>query len=163
MNIANGELLLGKKGEYSTAIPAEQLRDADPEYLIVAPCGFPLERAQRELAVLERHAWWPDLQAVRKSNVVFADGNLYFNRSGMTIARTAEIIAEILHGVSFGYDAAREYTQIAQPWLPPLVPILPRAASYVSAFSARPSGGSPGRASPPRSAPARWPEPPWID
>src|SRR6185312_12282756 len=35
VEIANGELLLGKQGEYSAAIPAEQLRDADPEYLIV--------------------------------------------------------------------------------------------------------------------------------
>jgi hypothetical protein len=33
--------------------------------------------------------------------VFFADGNLYFNRSGMTVSRTAEIIAEILHGCSF--------------------------------------------------------------
>lgn len=101
VEIANGELLLGKKGEYSAAIPAEQLRDADPEYLIVAPCGFNLERSLRELAILERHPWWPELQAVRKGNVAFADGNLFFNRSGMTISQTAEIIAEILHGVSF--------------------------------------------------------------
>ncbi len=118
VEIANGHLLLGKKGEYSAAIPAEQLRDADPEYLIVAPCGFPLERAQRELAVLERHSWWPDLQAVRNGNVVFADGNLLFNRSGMTIGRTAEIIAEIIHGISFGYDTTNEYAQMVQPWLP---------------------------------------------
>jgi iron complex transport system substrate-binding protein len=101
VEIANGELLLGKKGEYSAAIPAEQLRDADPEYLIVAPCGFNLERSLRELAILERHPWWPELQAVRKGNVAFADGNLFFNRSGMTISQTAEIIAEILHGDSF--------------------------------------------------------------
>jgi hypothetical protein len=33
--------------------------------------------------------------------VVFADGKLFFNRSGMTIAQSAEILAEILHGVSF--------------------------------------------------------------
>jgi ABC-type Fe3+-hydroxamate transport system substrate-binding protein len=52
--------------------------------------------------VLERHPWWRDLQAVRNGNVSFADGNLFFNRSGMTISQTAEIIAEILHGVSFG-------------------------------------------------------------
>ncbi len=105
VEIANGELLLGKKGEYSAAIPAEQLRDADPEYLIVAPCGFNLERSLRELTVLEQHPWWQELQAVRKGNVAFADGNLFFNRSGMTISETAEIIAEILHGVSFGRTA----------------------------------------------------------
>jgi iron complex transport system substrate-binding protein len=102
VEIANGDLLLGKKGEYSAAIPAEQLRDADPEYLIVAPCGFNLERSLQEQAVLERYPWWQELQAVRKNNVAFADGNLFFNRSGMTISETTEIIAEILHGCPFG-------------------------------------------------------------
>jgi iron complex transport system substrate-binding protein len=102
VEIANGELLLGEKGEYSAAIAAERLREANPEYLIVAPCGFNLQRSLREQAVLERHPWWWELQAVRNGNVAFADGNLFFNRSGMTIAQTAEIIAEILHGRAFG-------------------------------------------------------------
>jgi iron complex transport system substrate-binding protein len=102
VEIANGQLLLGRKGEYSTAIPAEQLHAADPEFLIVAPCGYTLERALLDQPVLERHPWWRELQAVRNGNVAFADGNLFFNRSGMTISQTAEIIAEILHGVSFG-------------------------------------------------------------
>jgi iron complex transport system substrate-binding protein len=102
MDIANGDLLLGKKGEYSAAVPAEQLRDADPEYLIVAPCGFSLERSLREQSVLERYPWWQELRAVQNGTVAFADGNLFFNRSGMTVSQTAEIIAEILHGVSFG-------------------------------------------------------------
>jgi iron complex transport system substrate-binding protein len=105
IDIANGQALLGKPGEYSTAIPAENLRDADPEYLIVAPCGFPLDRALQERAVLERHSWWPELRAVRENKVVFADGNLFFNRSGMTVSRTAEIVAEILHGCSPGEPA----------------------------------------------------------
>jgi iron complex transport system substrate-binding protein len=102
VEIANGELLLGKKGEYSAAIPAEQLRAADPEYLIVAPCGFNLDRSLREQCVLERYPWWRELRAVQSGNVAFADGNLFFNRSGMTVSETAEIIAEILHGASFG-------------------------------------------------------------
>jgi len=102
VEIANGELLLGKQGEYSAAIPAEQLRDANPEHIIVAPCGFNLERSLREQKVLELHPWWHELQAVRNGNVAFADGNLFFNRSGMTVCQTAEIMAEILHGVPFG-------------------------------------------------------------
>lgn len=97
VDIAGGELLLGNPDRHSTAIPAECLRDADPEFLIVAPCGFDLGRACQELAVLERHAWWNDLGAVRSGRVAFADGNLYFNRSGMTLIDTAEIITEILH------------------------------------------------------------------
>jgi iron complex transport system substrate-binding protein len=102
VEIANGELLIGKKGEYSAAIPAVQLRNADPEYLIVAPCGFNLERSLRERSVLEKYPWWRELKAVRKGNVAFADGNLFFNRSGMTVSETAKIIAEILHGAPFG-------------------------------------------------------------
>jgi iron complex transport system substrate-binding protein len=101
VEIANGRLLIGHKGEYSTAMAAERLREADPEVLIVAPCGYGLERSLRELAVLEQHAWWSELQAVRNGRVAFADGNLFFNRSGMTVSRTAEIIAEMLHGVRF--------------------------------------------------------------
>ena len=34
--------------------------------------------------------------------MAFADGNLFFNRSGMTNSQTAEILAEMLHGVTFG-------------------------------------------------------------
>jgi iron complex transport system substrate-binding protein len=112
VEIANGKLLLGRKGEYSAAIPGEQIREADPEYLIVAPCGFSLERSLEELTVLDQYPWWQELQAVRKGNVAFADGNLFFNRSGMTISQTAEIIAEILHGVSFGETTAVHWRRI---------------------------------------------------
>ena len=109
VEIANGELLLGKTGEYSTAIPSERLREADPEFLIVAPCGFDLDRTLKEQATLEGIQWWPELRAVREGKVVFADGNLFFNRSGITVSRTAEIIAEILHGISFAVPAGETY------------------------------------------------------
>ena len=101
---ANGRLLLGEKGEYSSAIDWQQVRDADPEWLIIAPCGFDLERTMREAPMLEALPGWLDLQAVRRDQVALADGNLYFNRSGTTIVQTVEILAEILHG----YPAGRE-------------------------------------------------------
>src|SRR5579871_1072373 len=102
VEMANGELLLGKRGQHSRAISDGLLREADPEYLIVAPCGFNLDRTLQEKAVLEAYPWWNSLSAVRAGKVAFADGNLFFNRSGMTVSQTAEIIAEILHGVTFG-------------------------------------------------------------
>jgi iron complex transport system substrate-binding protein len=99
VEIANGKLVLGNRGQHSSAIRGDGLRAADPEYLIIAPCGFGLNRAMNELPVLERNPWWHQLRAVREGNVIFADGNLFFNRSGMTISRTAELLAEMLHGV----------------------------------------------------------------
>jgi len=109
VEIANSDLLIGKKGEYSTSMRGERLVEADPEFLIVAPCGFKLERALQEQAVLERNPWWRGLRAVRNGKVAFADGNLFFNRSGMTISRTAEIIAEILHGITFDGSTRGEH------------------------------------------------------
>lgn len=101
VQIANGDLRLGKPGEHSSAIAFARLLEADPEFIIVAPCGFDLERTLRERRVLENHPLWNSLGAVQSGKVAFADGNLFFNRSGMTISQTAEIIAEILHGQIF--------------------------------------------------------------
>ena len=117
VEIANGNLLLGNRGQHSTSVGAELLRTADPEYLIVAPCGFNLKRALQDQAILESYSWWTELQAVRSGKVAFADGNMFFNRSGMTVAQTAEIIAEILQGVTFGSPTEGAHWQ----WLEPRV------------------------------------------
>jgi iron complex transport system substrate-binding protein len=95
---ANGKLSLGQVGQHSAAISWEAVSSADPDYLIVAPCGYNLEKSGREAATLEALPGWFDLRAVRNGKVVFADGNKFFNRSGTTIVETVEIIAEILHG-----------------------------------------------------------------
>jgi len=98
---ACGELLIGNRKSYSQTIDWSSVREADPEFLIIAPCGYDLERTKRELPVLSNYPGWSELQAVRSGNVFFADGNKYFNRSGITAIDSAEIIADILHGTSF--------------------------------------------------------------
>jgi iron complex transport system substrate-binding protein len=100
IDTAHGEPLLANRGAHSRAIPFDQVREADPEYLIVAPCGFDLQRAWQDRSVLEAYPGWRELRAVRSGKVAFADGNLYFNRSGITLSRTAAIIAEMIHGIA---------------------------------------------------------------
>ena len=95
---AGGTPVLCAAGKHSRAIEWETVRESDPDVLIIAPCGFDSPRALRELPTLERYPGWFDLRAVKSRNVFSADGNLYFNRSGTTIADTAEILADILHG-----------------------------------------------------------------
>jgi len=115
---ANGRVLLAERGQHSRAIPWEQVREADPDYLIVAPCGYDLERTLGELPLLESLAGWADLRAVREGRVALADGNRYFNRSGTTIVETVEIIAGILHGNGADNDwkqtAWRRYSSFAR-------------------------------------------------
>jgi iron complex transport system substrate-binding protein len=100
---ANGCLLLGKRGVHSTSVDWKMVRDTDPDWLVIAPCGFDLERTRREVPVLEALPSWFDLRAVKHGNVALADGNRYFNRSGTTIVQTVEILAEILHGYPNGH------------------------------------------------------------
>lgn len=109
IELAGGDLLIGEKGQYSTAMTFDRIVHADPDYLIVAPCGFNLERSLGEKEILERYPGWNSLRAVAARRVAFADGNLLFNRSGMTVSLTAEVIAEILHGVIFGARTENRY------------------------------------------------------
>lgn len=98
---AGGTPLVAEQGRHSTAIPWQRVVEADPDYLIVAPCGFDLDRTIQEITVLEGLPDWFKLTAVKKGRVALADGNKYFNRSGTTIVETVQILAEILHGDRF--------------------------------------------------------------
>ena len=94
---AGGDNLLGSAGGHSSAIAWEAVRAAAPEVLVVAPCGFGLERTAGEMAVLEAQPGWAELPAVRGGRVSIADGNLYFNRSGPGVFETIDLLAEMLH------------------------------------------------------------------
>jgi hypothetical protein len=70
---------------------------ADAEVIIIAPCGFSIERTQRELCSLAftSRPEWAALPAVKAGRVFVADGNLYFNRSSCCVVDTAEMVAEM--------------------------------------------------------------------
>jgi iron complex transport system substrate-binding protein len=101
VELAGGENLLGIAGAHSTTKAWDDVRRADPEVLVVAPCGFGLERAASEMPTLERLDGWAGLAATRSGRVFVADGNLYFNRSGPCVFETPGILAEMLHPERF--------------------------------------------------------------
>lgn len=98
---AGGVCLLGRPGEHSTTTPWEAVREADPEVLVVAPCGFAIERTKRELDILRAYPGFGELRAVRTGRAFVADGNSLFNRSGPTVIDTADVLAEMLHPAVF--------------------------------------------------------------
>jgi iron complex transport system substrate-binding protein len=95
--LAGGTDVLGTPDVHSVATPWDAVRHADPEVLVVAPCGFGLDRAAAEMPLFEARPGWRDLRAVRSCRVFVADGNLYFNRSGPSLFETPAILAEMLH------------------------------------------------------------------
>ena len=83
---AGGHNLFGAAGKHSDWMQWEELVAADPEVIIVAPCGYDLERCLAELPLLQAKPGWANIDAVRKGRVCFADGNAYFNRPGPRLA-----------------------------------------------------------------------------
>ncbi|HVR64058.1 MAG TPA: cobalamin-binding protein [Polyangia bacterium] len=101
VTLAGGTDVLGTGGQHSTTTPWEAVRAADPDVLVIAPCGFDLGRASREMPLFAARPGWDDLRAVRSGRVFVADGNIYFNRSGPSLFETPEILAELLHPALF--------------------------------------------------------------
>lgn len=88
----------GTKGGHSMAIERVSML-ANADVILLAPCGFSLERTHAELASLAllQLDEWRALPAVKNDAVVVADGNLYFNRSSCGVVEAAEIVAEAAH------------------------------------------------------------------
>jgi iron complex transport system substrate-binding protein len=97
VSLAGGVNLFGEAGKHSPWMTWEDLQDADPDVIVIAPCGFDLARTEEEMYWLTDRPAWRDLRAVRTNRVYLADGNQYFNRPGPRVVETFEILAEILH------------------------------------------------------------------
>lgn len=97
IELAGGRSLLTEPGRHSPYVRWEDLRAAEPDAILVAPCGFDLARTRIEALALERLPGWHELSAVRSGCVHLLDGNAYFNRSGPRLVESVEMVAEILH------------------------------------------------------------------
>lgn len=100
---AGGLSLLAETGGPSPYISMDQIIAADPDIIVVAPCGFDVERSTSEMAVLDDDPAWRGLRAVREKRVAIADGNRYFNRPSLSVVDTVDILKDIL--VYFGDES----------------------------------------------------------
>jgi iron complex transport system substrate-binding protein len=97
VEMAGGVNLFGEAGSHSPWLTWEQLVDADPDVIVVLPCGYDLAVTRRELPAMTSHPAWGTLRAVREGRVFLTDGNQYFNRPGPRLVESLEILAAILH------------------------------------------------------------------
>jgi iron complex transport system substrate-binding protein len=106
VELAGGRDLLGQPGRHSAWLEWKNLEQADPDVILLMPCGFGLERTRREAAALESRPEWRKLHAVKSKHVFVTDGNYYFNRPGPRVVESIEILAEILQPklFSFGHE-----------------------------------------------------------
>ncbi len=97
VEMAGGQNLFGKAGEHSPWMTLEELERSDPDVVVVAACGFGLERTRSEMHPLTDRPEWRALRAVTEGQVFLTDGHHFFNRPGPRLVESLEILAEILH------------------------------------------------------------------
>ena len=84
---AGGIEVLGRAGEKSVQTTWDSVRAAAPEIIVVAPCGFDLQRSRDEAAKLDFDC-----------RVVPVDADRYFVRPAPSLAEGVELLAAIFHG-----------------------------------------------------------------
>ena len=82
VEIAGGRNLFASAGAHSPWLSWEALEDAQPDCILLMPCGFDIPRSRSELPALTRQPAWSRLQAVQEGRVFLTDGNQFFNRPG---------------------------------------------------------------------------------
>jgi iron complex transport system substrate-binding protein len=80
---------LARPGVPSVAMTWERVRDARPDLLVLAPCGFDQARAEREAAAVQTQ-----IAATGAGDVVVLDGSAYFNRPGPRLVDSLELLVQ---------------------------------------------------------------------
>jgi len=102
VELAGGAPVLAHPGANSQRIAWADIAAADPDVVLVAPCGFDLAATLRAVAELRAQPAWLELRAVREGRAYAIDGNAYVNRPGPRLIDTAEIFASALFDEPYG-------------------------------------------------------------
>ena len=97
VRLAGGVELLGREGKDSETLTWNAVVEAEPEVLVVACCGFDIERTLEDIQMLRDHPEWRRIPAVEAGRVYVVDGSQYFSRPGPRLVDSLEILAHVLH------------------------------------------------------------------
>jgi len=100
---AGGDSLFATPGQHSPWLDWAALAAADPDVILLLPCGFTIDQSLADVPLLAARPEWAGLSAVRRGQVYVIDGHHYFNRPGPRLVESAEMIAEILHPDRFAF------------------------------------------------------------
>jgi len=101
VDIAGGTYPLADPGDRSTPREWASVREADPDVVVAAPCGFGLDQALDARTDLTDRPGWAELSAVESGDVYAMDGHHYVNRPGPRLVDTLEHLAGLLHPEAF--------------------------------------------------------------
>jgi iron complex transport system substrate-binding protein len=92
VELAGGQNLLGSPGAPSVTVSWEAVIAAEPEIVVVMPCGYDGPRAHAEAL-----AYAHELAALPARRVVTVNASAYFSRPGPRLVDGLEVLAHVLH------------------------------------------------------------------
>jgi iron complex transport system substrate-binding protein len=107
VEIAGGYDPLGRKHQPSAQIDWQQVLDARPEIIVLALCGYDIDRARRDYELLMQCPGFDTIRAARTGEIYVVNASAYFARPGPRIVDSLEILAGILHPTEFAEFVSR--------------------------------------------------------
>ena len=101
VEIAGGQDSLGRKHQPSAQIEWQQVLEARPDIIVLAFCGYDIDRARRDYELLRRSPGFSSIPAAGTGQVYVVNASAYFARPGPRIIDSLEILAGILHPTEF--------------------------------------------------------------
>jgi len=95
IHLAGGKDVFGRARTPSFRIAIEDVIDAAPEILLIAPCGYAAERARDEYRSMSFPEPWHAIPAVRNGRVYALEASSYFSRPGPRVAAGVEALAKL--------------------------------------------------------------------
>lgn len=108
IQLAGGRDLLGRAGERSFRVRWEDVLCAQPDVVLLIPCGYSAEAAQREWDALPRPPGWFDIPAARAGRVYTLDANSYCSRPAPRVVEGVEHLARLLHPACFPQEGTAQ-------------------------------------------------------
>jgi iron complex transport system substrate-binding protein len=110
IRIAGGDPVLGHDGAPTGAIGWDRIAEAQPDVVLIIPCGFSVAQTLRELDTLKQQPAFLQLPAARSGRIAIIDGNAFFNRPGPRLIDSAELAAAAISPDRFAgrFDPGRE-------------------------------------------------------
>jgi len=90
MRLAGGTDVLGTAGRPSRRVGIAEIAVTKPDVVLLAPCGFTVERSRAELPAWQAGALW---NAFSDARIALADGSAYFSRPGPRLEASLRIAA----------------------------------------------------------------------
>nr|WP_299338796.1 ABC transporter substrate-binding protein [Allomuricauda sp.] len=97
IGLAGGIDMLSNPSGDSIVTQWDKIVKYNPEVLVIAPCGFTVDRTFEELHILTAKKEWKDLAAVKNNSVFIADFEMFTQSSVSTLVDGIELLAGLFH------------------------------------------------------------------